>query len=339
MKAAVYHRYGTPEDVVGIEEVAAPVPRPDEVLVEIRAAAVNPMDSHFIGGRPAIARLALGLFKPRRTRPGADFAGVVIGVGAGITRFKPGDAVFGAARGAFAELACAPDRALALKPETVTFEQAAALPVAGLTALQALRDRGRLAAGQKVLITGAAGGIGSFAVQIAKAEGAEVTAMCSARGLDLVRALGADRVIDREREDFTRSNERWDLILDLVQNRSFAACRRVLTADGVLVPAGMLAGGGADGGWMLRWLGRLLIGLIQSRFGRQKLRTVMARLNADDLATLAGMVAAGQVTPAIDRRYNLAETAAAIAYVKEGRAHGKVVVTMEPRDERPRPIP
>lgn len=338
MKAAVYHRYGAPEEVVGIEEVAAPVPGPGEMLVEIRAAAVNPMDSHYIGGRPAIARLAFGLTKPKRTRPGADFAGVVVGVGEGVTRFKPGDAVFGAARGAFAEMACAPERAVALKPDALSFEQAAALPVAGLTALQALRDYGRLAAGQRVLITGAAGGIGSFAVQIAKAEGAEVTAMCSARGLDLVRTLGADRVIDREQEDFTRSGERWDVILDLVQDRSFGASRRVLTPDGVLVPAGMLAGGAARGGWMLRWAGRLLIGLLQSRFGRQKLRMVMAKLNADDLATLAGLVAAGKVTPVIDRRYSLADTAAAIAYVKAGRAHGKVIVTMEPADDRPRPL-
>jgi NADPH:quinone reductase-like Zn-dependent oxidoreductase len=339
MRAAVYRRYGAPEEVVGIEEVGAPVPGPGELLVEIRAAAVNPMDSHFIGGRPAIARLGLGLTRPKRTRPGADFAGVVVGVGEGVTRFKPGDAVFGAARGAFAEMACAPERAVALKPDALTFEQAAALPVAGLTALQALRDRGRLAAGQKVLITGAAGGIGSFAVQIAKAEGAEVTAMCSARGLDLVRALGADQVIDREQEDFTRSDARWDVILDLVQDRSFGASRRVLAPGGVLVPAGMLAGGGAHGGWMLRWAGRLALGLLQSRFGRQKLRMVMAKLDADDLATLAELVAAGKVTPVIDRRYSLADTAAAIAYVRAGRAHGKVIVTMEPADDRPRSLP
>lgn len=338
MKAALYHRYGLPRDVVGIEEVAAPVPGEGEVLVEIRAAAVNPMDSHYIGGKPAIARLAFGLFKPKRTRPGADFAGVVVGIGAGATRFKPGDAVFGACRGAFAEMACAPERALAHKPEALTFEAAAALPVAGLTALQALRDRGRLAAGQRVLITGAAGGIGSFAVQIAKAWGAEVTATCSARGLDLVRALGADRAIDREQEDVTGSDERWDLILDLVQSRSFGAWRRVLAPDGVLIPAGVLASTAPRPGWMLRWAGRLLIGLLQSRFGRQKLRMVMAKLNAGDLATLAEMVSEGRVTPAIDRRYSLDETAAAIAYVKEGRAHGKVVVTMEPKDDRPRPF-
>jgi len=332
MRAAVYRRYGPPEAVVAIEEVAAPVPGEDEVLIRVHAAAVNPMDSHFIAGRPAIARLGLGLFRPRRTRPGVDAAGIVAGVGAAVTRFRPGDAVFGACRGAFAELACAPERGLAAKPGALSFEQAAALPVAGLTALQGLRDHGRLAAGQRVLVTGAAGGIGSFAVQIAKARGAEVTAVCSARGLDLVRALGADRAIDRDKEDFTRGGESWDLIFDLVQSRGFGACRRVLAPDGVLVAGGVLSVGPPRLGPMLRWAGRLLSGLLRSRFGRRKLRTFVAKLDADDLAELAGLVASGKVVAAIDRRYPLEQAGAAIGYVREGRAHGKVIVTIADED-------
>jgi len=332
MRAAVYRRYGSPEAVVAIEEVAAPVPGDGEVLIRIHAAAVNPLDSHFIAGRPAIARLAFGLFRPRRTRPGADAAGIVVAAGAGVTRFRPGDAVFGACPGAFAELGCAPERALAAKPEELSFEQAAALPVAGLTALQGLRDHGRLAPGQSVLITGAAGGIGSFAVQIAKARGAEVTAVCSARSLDFVRALGADRAIDREKEDFTRSGARWDLIFDLVQSRGFGACRRVLAADGILVAGGVLSVGPPRLGPMLRWAGRLLFGLLRSRFGRRKLRTFVAKLNADDLAELAGLVAGGKVTPAIDRRYRLEQAGAAIRYVQQGRARGKVIIAIAGED-------
>ena len=333
MRAAVYHRYGAPEAVVAIEEVAPPVPGEDEVLIRIHAAAVNPMDGHFIAGRPAIARLAFGLFRPRRSRAGADAAGIVVGIGAGVTRFRPGDAVFGACRGAFAELACAPERGLAAKPDTLSFEQAAALPVAGLTALQGLRDHGRLAAGQRVLITGAAGGIGSFAVQIAKARGAEVTAVCSARGLDLVRALGADRVIDREKEDFTRGGACWDLIFDLVQSRGFGACRRVLAPDGILVAGGVLAVGPPRFGPMMRWAGRLLLGLLRSRFGRRKLRSFVAKLDADDLAELAALAARGTIKAAIDRRYPLEQAGAAIRYVQEGRAHGKVIITIATTDD------
>lgn len=328
MKAAVYHRYGPPEAVVAIEEVAAPVPGDDEVLIRVRAAAVNPLDSHFMAGKPAIVRLASGLTRPRRTRPGVDVAGTVEAVGSGVTRFKPGDVVFGACRGAFAELACGPERGLAVKPDALSFEQAAALPVAGLTALQGLRDHGRLAAGQRVLITGAAGGIGSFAVQIAKVLGAEVTAVCSVRGQDLVRALGADRTIDREKEDFTLSGERWDLIFDLVQSRGFGGCRRVLAPEGILVAAGVLTVGPPRLGPMMRWAGRLLSGLVRSRFGRRKLTTFIAKLNADDLAELAELVATGKLSAEIDRRYPLEQAGAAIRHVQQGRARGKVIVTV-----------
>jgi NADPH:quinone reductase-like Zn-dependent oxidoreductase len=333
MRAAVYERYGPPE-TVEIREVETPVPGDDEVLIAIRAAAVNPLDSHYLRGKPYLARLAFGLPRPKRTRPGADVAGLVRAVGANVTRFRPGDAVFGCCRGAFAEYGCAAETALAIKPAGLSFAQAAAIPVAGLTALQGLRDAGRIQAGQKVLITGAAGGIGTFAVQLAKSFGAEVTAVCGPRGLDLVRSIGADRTIDRTREDFTRSGEIWDLIFDLVQSRGFRACRRVLAPEGILVPAGILSIGEPSLLAMARWGGRVAAGMAAARFGSRKQVFFVTRLNAEDLAVLAGLAAAGKVAPVIDRRYSLDETAAAIRHVQEGRAHGKVVIMMEPSDER-----
>ncbi|MEA3065494.1 MAG: hypothetical protein QOJ27_1946, partial [Sphingomonadales bacterium] len=220
MRAAVYRRYGPPE-VVRIEEIARPVPGDGEVLVAVRAASVNPFDRHYMRGRPRIVRLGFGLRRPKLTRPGADLAGTVEAVGRGVTRFRPGDAVFGTARGAFADFVCAAEAKLAIKPAALSFEQAAALPVAGLTALQGLRDHGRLQAGQKVLIVGAGGGIGTFAVQIAKAMGADVTGVCSAGKVELVRSIGADRAIDYRREDAARGGELYDLILDLAADRSF----------------------------------------------------------------------------------------------------------------------
>jgi NADPH:quinone reductase-like Zn-dependent oxidoreductase len=329
MKAAIYTRYGPPEAVVRTEEVERPVPGDGEVLIAIRAAAVNPLDCGFIRGTPWLLRLAVGFPRPKRTRPGVDVAGTVEAVGGGVTRFRPGDAVFGLSRGAFAEYGCAPDSALAAKPAGLSFDAAAAVPLAGLTALQGLRDAGRIRAGQTVLITGAAGGIGTFAVQLAKSFGAEVTAVCGPGGLELVRALGADRAIDRTKEDFTRGGETWDLIFDLVQSRGFRASRRALSRNGILVSGGLLGVAPSFAG-MARWGGRAVAGLLISRFGARTLAFFVTRRSAEDLTLLAALIAAGKVTPVIDRRYRLEETAAAIRHVQDGRAHGKVIITMEP---------
>lgn len=327
MRAAVYRRYGPPE-VVRVEEVETPVPGEGEVLIAVRAAAVNPLDIGFIRGTPRLLRLAVGLRAPKRTRPGVDVAGVVEAIGGGVTRFAPGDAVFGLCPGAFAEYACGAETALAAKPAGLPFEQAAAVPLAGLTALQGLRDVGRIRAGQRVLITGAAGGIGTFAVQLAKAFGAEVTAVCGPSGLDLVRSLGADRAIDRTKEDFTRGGETWDLVFDLVQDRGFRASRRALARDGILVSGGLLGVAPSFAG-MARWGGRVLAGMLISRFGRRKLALFVTKRSAADLALLAGLIETGKVTPVIDRRYTLDETAAAIRHLGEGRARGKIVIGME----------
>ena len=329
MRAAIYTRYGPPESVLRIEEAEPPVPGEGEVLIAVRAAAVNPLDIGFMRGTPYILRLAFGLTRPKRTCPGVDVAGLVEAVGSGVTRFRPGDAVSGLCRGAFAEYGCAPESALAVKPAGLSFEQAAAVPLAGLTALQGLRDAGRIRAGQKVLITGAAGGIGTFAVQLAKAFGTEVTAVCGTSGLELVRSLGADRAIDRTKEDFTRGGETWDLIFDLVQSRGFRTSRRALTGNGILVSGGILGVAPSFVG-MARWGGRAVAGMLISRFGTRKLAFFVTRRSAEDLTLLAALIGAGKVTPVIDRRYRLEETAAAIRHVQEGRAHGKVIVTMEP---------
>lgn len=326
MKAAVHDRYGPPE-VVRIAEVARPVPGDGEVLIAIRAAAVNPLDIGFIRGTPRLLRLAFGVRRPKRTRPGVDVAGTVHAVGAGVTRFRPGDAVFGLCRGAFAEFGCTAESSLALKPASLSFEQAAAVPLAGLTALQGLRDAGRIRAGQRVLVTGAAGGIGTFAVQIARALGAEVTAACGASGLALVRALGAVRAIDRAEADFTRGGESWDLVFDLVQDRGFRTSRRALGPEGILVAGGLLGVAPSFVG-MARWGGRALAGMLISRLGRRKLAFFVTKRSAADLALLAGMIDAGQVTPVIDRRYTLDETAAAIRHVQQGHARGKAIITM-----------
>ncbi len=322
MKAIVYHRYGGPE-VLRCEEVEKPTPGDDEVLVRVRAAAVNPMDYGLMSGT-YLMRLMTGLRRPKRTRPGADLAGEVEAVGRSVTRFRPGDAVFGVARGAFAEYVCAPEDKLAVKPANISFEQAAAIPVAGSTALQGLRDKGRVQPGQKVLITGASGGVGTFAVQIAKALGAEVTAVCSTRSADLVRSIGADRVIDYTREDFTRSTTRYDLIFDAVGNRPLSACRRVMTPRGIFVPVGVRAGG--------RWIGPLphLLRLLASRpLVRQTVAFFVARITPEDLHALAQLIEAGKVTPVVDRCYPLSEVPEAVRHLKEGHPCGKVVVTVD----------
>jgi NADPH:quinone reductase-like Zn-dependent oxidoreductase len=302
MKAAVYTKTRLGK-VLEIKDLEQPVAKDNEVVVRVRAASVNPLD-----------------WRLKSQRPGVDVAGQVVSVGAAVTQFKPGDAVFGACRGAFAEYACASEAKLAPKPESVSFEQAAALPIAGLTALQGLRDKGRLQPGQKVLINGAAGGVGTFAVQIAKSLGAEVAAVCSTKNVELVRSLGADRVMDYTRDDFTHDSERYDLLLDNVGNRRLSAMRRVLSRQGKCVMAGA-----PKELWAV--FARIFKAFAWSLFLRRKFTFFVAKLNRDDLTALCGLVQAGKVTPVIDRRYPLAQTAAAIAYVEEGHARAKVVIT------------
>ena len=323
MRAIVYAEYGPPE-VLRFAEVATPTPKDGEVLVRIHAASVNPLDWHFLRGAPYLVRAMTGVRKPKDGRLGVDLAGQVEAVGRNVTQFHPGDGVFGSSRGALAEYICAAEKALVRKPANVTFEQAAAVPVAGITALQGLRDKGRIQPGQKVLINGAAGGVGTFAVQIAKSFGADVTGVCSTRNVDLVRSIGADHVIDYTQEDFTRGGQRYDLILDSVGNHSLSDCRRALTPDGTLVLVG-----GPDKG---RWLGPLtgmLKAAVLSRFVSQKLLPFLAHLNQSDLMVLRGLLEAKKVTPVIDRRYPWSEVPEAIRYLEEGHTRGKIVITME----------
>ncbi len=324
MKAAVYSRYGPP-DVVQIKDVETPVPNDNEALIKVRAASVNPADWRLMRGSPYIVRMLFGLRKPSTTqpgRPGVDVAGQVEAVGGNVTRFKPGDEVFGACRGAFAEYACVSESKLAMKPYNVTFEQAASVPVAALTALQGLRDKGHIQPGQKVLINGAAGGVGTFAVQIAKWFGAEVTGVCSTKNVEMVRAIGADHVIDYTQEDFTRNAQRYDLILDNVGNHSLSACRRVLNPKGIFVIAG-----GPKKGWII--LLRGLKALVLSRFVSHRMLLFIARINTTDLTTMGELMEAEKVTPVIDRRYRLSAVPEAIRYLEEGHARGKVIITME----------
>ena len=323
MKAIVYCEYGPP-DVLQLKEIQKPAPKDNEVLVRVRAASLNPADGVYTGR----ARIVTGLRKPKSTRFGIDYAGTVEAVGKNVTRFKPGDDVFGSKNGAVAEYVCVgEDRGIVLKPSNVSFEQAAAVGVAGVTALQGLRDKGKIQSGQKVLVNGASGGVGTFAIQIAKSFGAEVTGVCSTRNLDLVRSIGADRVVDYTKEDFTKSNQRYDLIYDLVGNHSFSERRRILNANGICVMAGI---GGS--GWHEGILGRLageLNAYLRSRFTSQKFLTYIARINQQDLAVLADLMQTGKVTPVIDRTYKLSETRAAVRYLEEGHARGKVVITIE----------
>jgi NADPH:quinone reductase-like Zn-dependent oxidoreductase len=324
MRSIVYRTYGSP-DVLQSENVEKPTPGDDEVLVRIRAAAVNPMDYHLMGSL-YIARLSTGLRKPKPTYPGVDLAGEVEAVGKSVTRFQPGDAVFGAARGSFAEYACASTTRLALKPANITFAQAAAIPVAGVTALQGLRDKGRIQPGQNVLINGAAGGVGTFAVQIAKSFGAEVTGVCSTGSVDLVRSIGADRVIDYTRDDVTTGVQRYDLILDCVGSRPLSAWRRIMTAHGTFVAVGARPGS--------RWLGPLpyLIKLlVSSRFVSQKVVFFVARVTAEDLTALKELVESNKVTPVIDRGYPLSQAADAVRHLEDGHPRGKVVITLDDR--------
>jgi NADPH:quinone reductase-like Zn-dependent oxidoreductase len=326
MKAVVYTRFGPP-DVLEIRDIKKPAPNDDQVLVKVRAASVNPLDWHFMEGTPYVMRLMMvGIRKPKDPRLGVDYAGTVEAVGKNVTQFKPGDEVFGNRSGAFAEYLCArPDRAIALKPANMTFEQAAAVPVAGLTALQGLRDKGHVQPGQKVLINGASGGVGTFAVQIAKTFGAEVTGVCSGRNADMVRSLGADHVIDYTKEDFSKGDERYDVILDNVGTQPLSRFRRVLKPNGICV---MIGGGGPNDG---RWVGpmtRPLKAKVMSPFISQKMGMMMAQANKEDLNILADLMQSGKVTPVIDRMYPLSQIADAIRYLELGHARGKVIITI-----------
>jgi NADPH:quinone reductase-like Zn-dependent oxidoreductase len=323
MKAIVYCEYGPPE-VLQLKEIEKPTPADNEVLVKVRAAGTNPLDGMHTGR----ARIVTGLRKPKLTRAGTDFAGTVEAVGKNVTAFKPGDDVFGAKTGAFAEYICVrDDRAIVLKPANVTFEEAGSVPVAAITALQGLRDKGKLQAGQKVLVNGASGGVGTFAVQIAKAYGAEVTGVCSGRNVDLVRSIGADHVIDYTKEDFTKTNQRYDLIYDLVCNHPFSERRQILNPNGICVMAGV---GGS--GWHDGILGRMageLYAYGRSRFTSQKFVSYLAVLNKKEMTELAELMQSGKVKPVIDRAYKLNDLAAAERYLQEGHARGKVVITID----------
>ncbi len=322
MRAVTYTEYGPP-DVLRLTEVAKPAPKDDEVLIRIRAASVNALDWRLLRGKPLLARLMMGgLRQPKMTRPGRDVAGQVEAVGRNVTQFKPGDEVFGACHGAFAEYACVTEDKLALKPANISSEDAAAVPVAAITALQGLRDKGRIQRDQKVLVDGASGGVGTFAVQIAKSFGAEVTAVCSTRNVDTARSLRADHVIDYTREDFTRSGQRYDLIMAANAHHSIFAYRRALGENGIYVMAG--------GGWA-QILQAMLLGPLLSLIGRKKMRFFMAKLDKTDLTLLKDLLAAGKIVSVIDRRYPLSDVAEALRYLEEGHARGKVVITMEHR--------
>ena len=329
MKAIVCHDYGSP-DVFRCEEIEKPAPSNNEVLIRVRAASVNPLDWRLMSGRPYIFRILSGLSKPKITRPGRDVAGQVEAVGRNVTQFKPGDEVFGVctagswmdkAGGAFAEYASTSESALVFKPENVTFEQAASAPVAAFTALQGLRDKGHVQPGQKVLIHGAAGGVGTFAVQIAKWFGAEVTGVSSTRNLDIVRSIGADHVIDYTQEDFTRGRRRYDLIFDCFANHSLWACRRVLNPKGIYIGVGGAATVSITG-----LLARGITGLVLSGFGSQKFVTFLAKANKEDLAVMRDLLASGKVMPIIDKCYGLSQVPDAIRYLEGRHARGKVVI-------------
>jgi NADPH:quinone reductase-like Zn-dependent oxidoreductase len=322
MLAIVQHSYGS-ADVLHAEEVEKPVVGDGDVLVRVHAASVNHGDWVYTSGRPFIARLAVGLRRPKEAVRGKDIAGVVEAIGGNVSQFRVGDEVYTEVEaGGFAEFASVPQELLAHKPANLTFEQAAAVPLAARTALQGLRDAGKLQPGQKVLINGASGGVGTFAVQIAKALGAEVTGVCSNRNADLVRSLGADHVVDYTREDFTAGEERYDVIFDLVGNHSLSTLRHVLTRTGTLV----LSSG--TGGKVLGPLGRILRAVLISPFVSQKLAVFTATRNTEDLETLRDLIESGRVIPAIDRTYRLSEVPAAIRYFAEQHARGKIVVTV-----------
>ncbi|GHO79937.1 NADPH:quinone reductase [Ktedonobacter sp. SOSP1-85] len=323
MKAIVYARYGSP-DVLQFKEVEKPAPKDDEVLIKVYAAAANAADWHLLRGDPFLLRLGSGLLKPTNKILGADIAGRVEAVGRNVKQFQPGDEVFGdlsgCGWGGFAEYVCAREDALVLKPANMDFEQVAAVPVAGVTALQGLRDKGQIQPGQKVLIYGASGGVGTFAVQIAKSYGAEVTGVCSTKNVDMMRSIGADHVIDYTREDFTKNGQQYDLILAANGYHPISAYKCALSPKGVYV---------MTGGSMAQMFQAMLLGPWISMTGRKKMGNLLMKPNKQDLAFMSELLEAGKVVPVIDRRYPLRETAEAIRYLEEGHAKGKVIITVE----------
>ncbi len=324
MRAIVHRCYGSP-DVIRLEDISKPTAKDDELLVRVHAASVNPLDWHYLEGTPYMVRMDAGFGKPENPRLGVDFSGTVEAVGKNVTRFKPGDEVFGGKFGALAEyVAVREARAVALKPANVSHEQAATVAIAAITALQGLRDKGHIRAGQNVLINGASGGVGTFAVQIAKSFGANVTGVCSTNNVELVRSIGADHVIDYTHEDFTKGAQRYDLILDNVSTHSLLDYKRVLNPNGIYVMIGS-----TEPAYWFGWLARPLQAWILSPFTSQKFRTIFAELNKDDLAVLATLMQSGKLIPVIDRTYELTEAAEALRYLEKGHARGKVVVTVE----------
>ena len=322
MKAIVQKKFGSPDDVLELQEIDKPVVKDDEVLVRVHAASIHIGDSYGMRGVPYLLRPVFSLSRAKNRVPGTDIAGTVEAVGKSVTQLRPGDEVFGWCKGAFAEYVSVSEDALALKPANLTFEQAGAVGVSAFTALQALRDQGKVQPGQRVLITGASGGVGTFAGQIAKSFGAEVTGVCSTRNVDMVRSIGADQVIDYTQEDFTKGEQRYDLILDNVGNHSLSDMRAALTPDGTL-----LANGAPISGWV-RGLGRPAAAMVLSLFVRQQGRPFVSLPNKEDLATLKELAEAGKVTPVIDRTYPLSETHEAMAHVGEGHAQGTTIITV-----------
>lgn len=320
MKAVIYTKYGAPE-VLCLEEVEKPAPNEDQVLVKVHAASINAGDYRMRNGKPFLARLMIGgILKPKNTRIGSDFAGRVEAVGDNVKHIQPGDEVFGCRNGAFAEYICAREDALALKPANLSFEQAAAVPVAALTALQGIRYAGGIQPGQKVLIQGASGGVGTFAVQLAKFFGAQVTAVCSTKNLDMARSIGADYVIDYKQEDFTRSPQRYDLILAINGYQSLPAYQRALNPQGVYICAG---------GNLLQFLQAMLLGSLMSNKGGKKMGSMgIAQVKQDDLILLANLLEKGRISPVIDRIYSFSEIVEAFRYLEDAHAQGKVVVTV-----------
>jgi NADPH:quinone reductase-like Zn-dependent oxidoreductase len=326
MRAAVRDRYGSPERVVEVREIDKPVPSDEELLVRVVAASLNVVDWYGVTGRPYVGRSSMGLRKPKEERLGVDYAGTVEAVGKNVTEFQPGDEVFGARTGALAEyVAARADRAIVLKPASVTFEQASTVAVAGVTALQGLRDKGELQPGQKVLVNGASGGVGTFAVQIAKALGGEVTGVCSTRNVEMVRSLGADHVVDYTQEDYTRSDRRYDVLLDVAGSRSLAACKRVLVPNARFVVVGGPKSNRLLG---LGPLGHVAGSFLQGLWSSRKVSFFIAKLNKEDMEILRDLLDTGKVTPLIDRRYALSEVAEAFEYMGEGHCRSKIVVTM-----------
>ena len=326
VKAIVYCDYGVGN--LKLMDVEKPSPNDDQILVRVHAASINPYDWHFIEGTPKIMRGMMGgLRKPKETRAGTDFAGTVEAIGKNVTQYKPGDEVFGGSVGAFGQYLCRrATGSVALKPAGITFEQAAAINIAGITALQGVRDKGKVQSGQKVLINGASGGVGTFAVQIAKSYGAEVTGVCSTRNVDLVKSLGADHVIDYTKEDFTKSDQRYDVILDNVANRTLSENRRILTPSGRYV---LIGGGSANEQGFFGAMRLPLKAFIYSKFVKQPMGMMMAQPSTQDLALLGEMVQSGKLKTVIDRTYKLEQTADAVRYVEQGHARGKVVITVD----------